>query len=171
MVRSQGRRIPALVSKALQQAAAQPAAQQPAQQQLRHGLRALEGQPAQQQLQQLRGKATAAPQTRTAAAATETQQHQMLSVPVHEITTSLYGSVSAVSEGDQVEEGVFKNVDGHRFEDGRCVVVVGAHAACTHARTQARTHACLHVEGAAPAAQPLPGGVWLALEMGGRLVP
>lgn len=35
------------------------------------------------------------------------------------VTTDLYGAISAVTEGSHVEEGVFKNVDGHRFEDGR----------------------------------------------------
>lgn len=37
---------------------------------------------------------------------------------VPEITTDLFGAVSAVSQ-QQVQEGVFQNVDGHRFEDGR----------------------------------------------------
>jgi D-lactate dehydrogenase len=37
---------------------------------------------------------------------------------VPEITTDLYGAISAVSQ-QEVQEGAFKNVDGHRFEDGR----------------------------------------------------
>lgn len=37
---------------------------------------------------------------------------------VPEITTDLFGAVSPVS-GEAVQEGVFKNVDGHRFDDGR----------------------------------------------------
>lgn len=39
--------------------------------------------------------------------------------PVQAVRTDLYGAVSVVQEGEVVEEGVFKNVDGHRFEDGR----------------------------------------------------
>jgi len=30
------------------------------------------------------------------------------------VTTDLYGAVSAVTEGSRVEQGVYKNVDGHR---------------------------------------------------------
>ncbi len=37
---------------------------------------------------------------------------------IPEIQTDLFGAVSPVTDS-QVQEGVFKNVDGHRFEDGR----------------------------------------------------
>jgi hypothetical protein len=40
---------------------------------------------------------------------------EQLTIP--DVVTDLYGAVSPV--GAEIEEGVFKNVDGHRFEDGR----------------------------------------------------
>ncbi|GIL81459.1 hypothetical protein Vretimale_972 [Volvox reticuliferus] len=46
-----------------------------------------------------------------------TQQHLKVIVPA--IKTDLVGAVSMVSEGEKVEPGVFKNIDGHRFDDGR----------------------------------------------------
>ncbi|WIA35081.1 hypothetical protein OEZ86_003567 [Tetradesmus obliquus] len=50
-------------------------------------------------------------------AAVATEQQQRVHV-VPEITTDLFGAVSPVSN-EQIAEGVFKNVDGHRFDDGR----------------------------------------------------
>jgi D-lactate dehydrogenase len=38
---------------------------------------------------------------------------------IPEVKTDLYGAVSVVSPHDEVQEGVYKNVDGHRFDDGR----------------------------------------------------
>lgn len=52
-----------------------------------------------------------------AMAAVATEQQQRVHV-VPEITTDLFGAVSPVSN-EQIAEGVFKNVDGHRFDDGR----------------------------------------------------
>lgn len=46
-----------------------------------------------------------------------TQQHLKVVVPA--IKMDLVGAVSMVSEGEKVEPGVFKNIDGHRFDDGR----------------------------------------------------
>lgn len=37
---------------------------------------------------------------------------------VPEITTDLFGAVSPVSN-EQIQEGLFKNIDGQRFDDGR----------------------------------------------------
>ena len=80
-------------------------------------------QPALQQQRAALAQAAVAPLKKTA------QQQQafvvpaVLSTPLHRtvpaVTTDLYGAISAVTEGSHVEEGVFKNVDGHRFEDGR----------------------------------------------------
>jgi D-lactate dehydrogenase len=47
------------------------------------------------------------------------QQQQLLKVVVPDIKVDLVGAVSMVAEGEKVEPGVFKNMDGHRFEDGR----------------------------------------------------
>lgn len=40
-------------------------------------------------------------------------------IQIPKVTNDLYGSVSAVMEGQKVQPGVFKNEDGHRFDDGR----------------------------------------------------
>ncbi|KAG2497441.1 hypothetical protein HYH03_004596 [Edaphochlamys debaryana] len=60
-------------------------------------------------------------QTRSAAqvAVQAAQAVQLKQVIVPAIKTDLVGAVSVVSEGEKVEPGVFKNVDGHRFDDGR----------------------------------------------------
>eukprot|EP00882_Tetradesmus_deserticola_P010723 GHRQ01011324.1.p1 GENE.GHRQ01011324.1~~GHRQ01011324.1.p1 ORF type:complete len:250 (+),score=75.49 GHRQ01011324.1:132-881(+) len=52
-----------------------------------------------------------------AMAAVATEQQQRVHV-VPEITTDIFGAVSPMSN-EQIEEGVFRNVDGHRFDDGR----------------------------------------------------
>jgi D-lactate dehydrogenase len=44
---------------------------------------------------------------------------QAVSVPVPAVKVDLVGAISVVPEGERVEEGVYKNIDGHRFEDGR----------------------------------------------------
>lgn len=59
-------------------------------------------------LQLVRGHAQPAVATRL--------EQQVAVIP--EIQTDLFGAVSPVSN-ESVEEGVFKNVDGHRFDDGR----------------------------------------------------
>ena len=62
---------------------------------------------------------SAAAQAATAIATKPARAHvQSLSL-VPAVTTDLYGAISAVTEGSRVEEGVYKNQDGHRFEDGR----------------------------------------------------
>lgn len=48
-------------------------------------------------------------QTSTTSSATKLQLHKVTAVK-----TDLYGAISAISEGSIVEEGVYKNVDGHR---------------------------------------------------------
>lgn len=48
-----------------------------------------------------------------AQAAVQVQLEQQVQV-IPEIKTDLFGAVSPVSEADLIEEGVFKNVDGHR---------------------------------------------------------
>lgn len=48
-----------------------------------------------------------------AQAAVQVQYEQQVQV-IPEIKTDLFGAVSPVSESDLIEEGVFKNVDGHR---------------------------------------------------------
>jgi D-lactate dehydrogenase len=53
------------------------------------------------------------------AAAVATTQPLASVVHVPAVNTDLYGAISAVMEGDNVQQGLFKNVDGHRFEDGR----------------------------------------------------
>lgn len=50
---------------------------------------------------------------------TATQAPSLVKVVVPEVKIDLYGAISAVSPGEQVQEGVYKNVDGHRFDDGR----------------------------------------------------
>lgn len=55
-------------------------------------------------LQLVRGQAQAAVQVNL-------EQHVHV---VPEITTDAFGAVSAVSEADLIQEGVFKNLDGHR---------------------------------------------------------
>lgn len=57
-------------------------------------------------------------QTRGSALAAQAVQTQQQVVIIPEVHTDLFGSVSVMSEHN-VEEGVYKNVDGHRFEDGR----------------------------------------------------
>lgn len=66
------------------------------------------------QLVQTRGSAMAATAT---AAPTATIPHARVVVPA--VHTDIFGAVSMVSASEKVEEGVYKNVDGHRFEDGR----------------------------------------------------
>eukprot|EP00878_Enallax_costatus_P045371 GHUV01054595.1.p1 GENE.GHUV01054595.1~~GHUV01054595.1.p1 ORF type:complete len:100 (-),score=17.84 GHUV01054595.1:185-484(-) len=55
-------------------------------------------------LQLVRGQAQAAVQVNL-----EQQVHV-----IPEIKTDIFGAVSPVSEADLIEEGVFRNVDGHR---------------------------------------------------------
>ncbi|KAL6754380.1 glycolate dehydrogenase [Haematococcus lacustris] len=66
--------------------------------------------------QQIRGQA--------ALAAVKTAEPQTISVPVPAVKVDLYGAISVVPEGQQVQEGVYKNMDGHRFEDGRYAAFV-----------------------------------------------
>lgn len=42
-----------------------------------------------------------------------------MSVHVPAVKVDLYGAISVVPEGEKLQEGVFINKDGHRFEDGR----------------------------------------------------
>ncbi|KXZ46746.1 hypothetical protein GPECTOR_41g711 [Gonium pectorale] len=59
-------------------------------------------------------------QTRSnAQVAVQQAVQQQIKVVVPAIRTDLVGAVSMVSEGEKVEPGVFKNIDGHRFDDGR----------------------------------------------------
>ncbi|GAX77289.1 hypothetical protein CEUSTIGMA_g4735.t1 [Chlamydomonas eustigma] len=61
-------------------------------------------------------------QTRGNAAVAATQvatQTKLQTSAVPAVSTDIYGAISAITEGSKVEEGVFKNMDGHRFEDGR----------------------------------------------------
>lgn len=59
-------------------------------------------------------------QTRTSAqVAVQQATQQLTKVVVPAVKTDLYGAVSVVAEGEKVEPGVFKNIDGHRFDDGR----------------------------------------------------
>lgn len=60
-------------------------------------------------------------QTRGNAALAQTVTKVGTAVHVHvpAVRTDLVGAVSVVSQGEQVQEGVFKNIDGHRHEDGR----------------------------------------------------
>jgi D-lactate dehydrogenase len=60
---------------------------------------------------QVRGNSVAATATRALP--------ELRSIVVPEVKVDLYGAVSAVLNQNAVEEGVYKNVDGHRFEDGR----------------------------------------------------
>ncbi len=62
-------------------------------------------------------EASAMPQVATQTATGSAVQH--VSVPVPAVKVDLYGAISVVPEGERVEPGVYKNVDGHRFEDGR----------------------------------------------------
>jgi D-lactate dehydrogenase len=57
-------------------------------------------------------------QTRSKAALAAVQTEQQVHV-ISDIRVDPFGAVSAMVEGERIEEGVFKNVDGHRFEDGR----------------------------------------------------
>ncbi|PNW82667.1 hypothetical protein CHLRE_06g288700v5 [Chlamydomonas reinhardtii] len=64
-------------------------------------------------------------QTRQVAqVAVQQSTQQAVKVVVPAIKVDLVGAVSSVSESDKVEPGVFKNVDGHRFEDGRYAAFV-----------------------------------------------
>lgn len=54
-----------------------------------------------------------------AAQATVTATRTLALSQVPAVQTDLYGAISAVTKGQQAEPGVYKNVDGHRFEDGR----------------------------------------------------
>jgi hypothetical protein len=56
------------------------------------------------------GRATYAAQT---AVATATQT-TTISVPVPAVKVDLYGAISVVPQGESVQEGVYKNMDGHR---------------------------------------------------------
>lgn len=58
-------------------------------------------------------------QTRGQAALAQVATKTEVSVHVPAVKFSLDGAISVVPEGEKIEEGVFKNVDGHRFEDGR----------------------------------------------------
>ena len=40
-------------------------------------------------------------------------------IQVPQVTNDLFGAVSASMEGEAVQQGIFKNIDGHRFDDGR----------------------------------------------------
>ena len=63
---------------------------------------------------------SAAAQAATAVATKATATSSILpSSVVPAVSTDIFGAISAITEGTRVEEGVFKNVDGHRFEDGR----------------------------------------------------
>lgn len=64
-----------------------------------------------------RGAAALAAQATATATATPTASLTLPQVPA--VQTDLYGAISAVAEGSEPQPGVFKNVDGHRFEDGR----------------------------------------------------
>ena len=67
-------------------------------------------------------QAGAAQQARAAsqvAVKTATSAPSMIKVVVPEVKTDLYGAISAVSPNEQVQPGVYKNIDGHRFDDGR----------------------------------------------------
>jgi hypothetical protein len=57
-------------------------------------------------------------QKRHRALAARVQVETQTTSAVPEISIDLFGAVSAVS-AEEVQQGVFKNVDGHRFEDGR----------------------------------------------------
>mmetsp|Transcript_7098 Transcript_7098/g.12157 ORF Transcript_7098/g.12157 Transcript_7098/m.12157 type:complete len:1103 (+) Transcript_7098:137-3445(+) len=51
---------------------------------------------------------------------TQSKTHTMpVSVPIPAVKVDLSGAISMVPEGEIIEEGVYKNLDGHRFEDGR----------------------------------------------------
>lgn len=58
-------------------------------------------------------------QTRGSAVAAKVAVANPQTFVVEKIKTDLYGAVSVVTENTKVEEGVYKNQDGHRFDDGR----------------------------------------------------
>ena len=58
-----------------------------------------------------------APQQSVAASALAQPVDETTYVP--DTIVDAYGAVSVVSEGTSVEQDIYKNVDGHRFEDGR----------------------------------------------------
>ncbi|GBF96948.1 glycolate dehydrogenase [Raphidocelis subcapitata] len=58
-------------------------------------------------------------QTRGAALAAQALKVEPQVEVVPEIKIDLFGAVSAAEAEDGIQPGVFKNVDGHRFEDGR----------------------------------------------------
>lgn len=62
---------------------------------------------------QLLGKAGFA---RTALRATS---EQLIQVHVPAVKMGSVGAISVVQDGEAVDEKIFKNIDGHRFEDGR----------------------------------------------------
>lgn len=73
-------------------------------------------------VEQAVGNAALQQQARTVsqvAVKTATQAPSLIKVVVPEVKTDLYGAISAISPGEEVQEGVFRNIDGHRFEDGR----------------------------------------------------
>ena len=63
-------------------------------------------------------KAGSLQQTRANAVAVQAVAQQARIELIPEITVDPFGAVSAVS-GEEVQQGVFKNVDGQRFDDGR----------------------------------------------------
>lgn len=70
-----------------------------------------------QGLGKLRDVREVAPQQTVAASALAQPVDETTYVP--DTVVDAYGAVSVVSEGTSVEQDVYKNIDGHRFEDGR----------------------------------------------------
>lgn len=70
----------------------------------------------QHQQEQVRSVAT---QAAVAVKTTSSNAASLLKVVVPAVATDLYGAVSMVTPEDKVQPGVYKNQDGHRFDDGR----------------------------------------------------
>ena len=70
-----------------------------------------------QGLGKIRDVREVAPQQTVAASALAQPVDETTYVP--DTVVDAYGAVSVVSEGTSVEQDVYKNIDGHRFEDGR----------------------------------------------------
>ena len=66
------------------------------------------------QLNQTRSSAQAATAVAHTPPTKFIQVQSLASAQVPAVTTDLFGAISAVTEGSSVEQGVYKNVDGHR---------------------------------------------------------
>lgn len=77
------------------------------------------------QLNQTRSSAQAATAVAQKPQAKFIQVQSLAFAQVPAVKTDLFGAISAVTEGSSVEEGVFKNVDGHRYKIGSRGLWVG----------------------------------------------